>query len=238
MAERGGLRLSEPGSRRLSKCLCSRSPVDLRASLVLWEKHSRGRWQSAVFSGQCSWNCRASEGFSGVASRRCVPDLLDLRTSMLVCRSATACNLGRAFSGDVSVLLGLEDFWAPFPVAYAHRQGLWRPSGPESQRRGTFCRRFAASGRFVDCTILGLSPEAICWRSFAAEDRKLSSCGGLSALIRVIRGSLIAEHFQGTSCVYTVLLVLSATVLVLEWIVKQEPMFDHERRDIDRISTD
>ena len=37
-----------------------------------------------------------------------------------------------------------------------------------------------------------------------------------------------------TSRAITVLLVLSATVLVLvlEWIVKQEPMFDHERLDV------
>ncbi len=104
---------------------------------------------------------------------------------------------GPSCSGDVSALPGLEDFWARLPVAYAHRQGLWRPSGPESQRRGTFCRRFAASRRCVDCTILGLSLEAICCRCFAAENRKLSSCGGLYALIRVIRGSLFAEHFQG-----------------------------------------
>ncbi len=56
----------------------------------------RGRQKCSVFSRQCSGNRRVSEGFSGVAGRRCVPDLLDLRTSMLVCRSATACNLGRA----------------------------------------------------------------------------------------------------------------------------------------------
>ena len=38
----------------------------------------------------------------------------------------------------------------------------------------------------------------------------------------------------------TVLLVLSATVLVLvlEKTVDEEPTVDHERRDIDRISTD
>ncbi len=109
---------------------------------------------------------------------------------------------GPSCSGDVSALPGLEDFWASFPVAYAHRQGLCRPAGPESQRRGTFCRRFAATGRFVGCIDLGFSPEAICCGSFAAEGRRLSyCCCGLSARIRVIRGSSPPTTSKVTSCI-------------------------------------
>ena len=84
---------------------------------------------------------------------------------------------------------------------------------PEMATRGAFCRRFAALGRFMECTNFGLSPDAVCWRSFAAEDRRLPSC--CRALSAIIRGSLTDDDCRATSRVASSKLVRRGFLIVM-----------------------
>ena len=79
-------------------------------------------------------------------------------------------------------------------------------------------------------------------RLFAVAASRLKT-GDCCAAVAYPRSSEVHSALSSskvTSRVISVLLVLSATVLVLvlEKTVDEEPTVDHERRDIDRISTD